>query len=293
MRDRRRLLIFISVVVLVVLVIASLVLPPRNFPVNAVVDIPVGSSTAQIAALLYQNKIIRSTKIFEIMALRQEVAERLQAGLYQFEKPLTIGQVMKRLEEGLFSSNLVKFTVPEGLSVAELAKLAKQNFSEIDENEFVEIAAVQAGFLFPDTYLLPPQTETEQLIKVMREHFDSQIAKLKTKIESSKSLLMEIITMASLVEAEAKTKNDRQIIAGILWKRLNNKMRLEVDVATSTYEVFGLPPAPIVSPGLEAIEAVLTPRETPYWFYISDRDGEMHYAKTFEEHKLNIARYLK
>jgi UPF0755 protein len=293
MKDRRRIIILLSIVLLAVVVIASLVLPPSNFPVNSVVDIPTGSTTSEIADLLYENKIIRSARIFELMVLRQEVANRLQAGFYQFERPLTIQQVVSRLKEGLFADRLIKLTVPEGLSVEQLAVLAKQNFADINQGAFVEIANPHAGYLFPDTYLLPSRLKSEQLIKIMRENFDEQIGKLEIEIRESGRSLEDVIKMASLVEEEAKTKTDRAIIAGILWKRLDDKMRLEVDVATSTYETLGLPLVPIVSPGLESIKATLNPTATPYWFYISDKQGQMHYAKTFAEHKLNIDKYLK
>ena len=293
MKERQRLIIFFSVAVLVVALIFSFTLPPRNFPTNLVIDIPTGSTTSQIADLLHQNKVIRSAKIFELMVLRQKVAERLKAGFYQFEKPLMIGQVVRRLTEGLFADNLIKFTVPEGLSVEQLAVLAEQNFAGVDQNSFVLVASSSVGFLFPDTYLLPTQLKSAQLVKMMRANFNQQISKLKSEIDQSNHSLEEIIKLASLVEEEAKTKIDRRIIAGILWKRFNQGMKLEVDVATSTYQTVGLPLRPIVSPGLEAVEAVLSTEATSYWFYLSDKQGKIHYARTFAEHQNNIARYLK
>jgi UPF0755 protein len=293
MKERRWLIIFFSVVFLIIAVTFSFILPPRNFPTNLVIDIPTGSTTSQIADLLYQNKIIRSTKIFELVVLRQEVAEHLKAGFYQFEKPLIIGQVVRRLTEGLFANNPVKFTVPEGLSVEQLAVLTEQNFSGINQTSFLLAASSSAGFLFPDTYLLPSQLKSEQLVKLMRANFDERIEELKPKINQAGHSLEKNIKMAALVEEEAKTKIDRRIIAGILWKRFDVEMKLEVDVATSTYQTVGFPPTPIVSPGLESIEAALSPEITPYWFYLSDKQGKMHYARTFAEHQNNIARYLK
>lgn len=285
MLDRRRLIIILSLVVLTVAVFASILLPPPGFPTDVVVEIPVGSSTGQIADLLYEHKIIRSARIFELLVLRQKLAERLRAGFYQFEKPLTLHQVVRRLKEGLFADELVKLTVPEGFSVEQLADLAVANFPQIQKNAVMAAASSSVGFLFPDTYLLPPSLTAEQLVTVMRENFDRQTAELK--------ITNDAVIMASLVEEETKTKTDRRIVAGILWKRLDAKMRLEVDVATSTYDVLGLPPAPIVSPGLESLEAALAPQATPYWFYLSDKQGKMHYAKTFAEHQKNIAIYLK
>lgn len=292
MSDRRSLIIFLSTLLLVILVIGSLVLPPINFPTNRVVEISVGSTTSQIADLLVEERIIRSAKVFQLIVERQKVTAGLQAGFYQFEKPLTVQQVIKRLREGILSAESIKVTVPEGLSVSQLAELVNQNFPQISFDNFVIIADPYSGFLFPDTYLFPPAIEAEELVKMMRENFDSQIDPLKDKIEEFARPLEEIVNMAAIVEEEASKEEDRRMIAGILWKRLDEGMRLEVDVASSTYKVYGLPDRPIVSPGLEAIEATLNPESSLYWFYLSDEEGITHYSKNFEEHKRNIDKYL-
>lgn len=293
MQNRPRLIIFIGVIALIVLMIFGFTLPPREFPVGVVVEIPTGSSTSQIGEILYQNKAIQSAFFFNLFAQHLSIAEKLQAGFYQFEKPLMLWQVIARLESGKFSGNPVKLTVPEGLSIQELADLVDHRFSNINPDQFVTAASPYAGFLFPETYFLPPEIETGQLLKLMRKNFDQRTVDLEEEIEKSGRTLDEIVNMAALVEAEVKTKEDRALVAGILWKRLDQKMRLEVDVATSTYEQAGLPEAPIVSPGLESIEATLHPKTSPYLFYLSDKNGKIHYARTFDEHKQNIAKYLK
>ena len=98
--------------------------------------------------------------------------------------------------------------------------------------------------------------------------------------------------MASLVEEETKTDLERPIVAGILYKRLKARWPLQVDVAPETYQKLGLPQAPIANPGLISIKAVLTPEGSPYWFYLHDSSGNIHYAKTAEEHNLNVSKYL-
>ncbi len=125
--------------------------------------------------------------------------------------------------------------------------------------------------------------ETENdVVKIMEDNF-------KKKVGQSKS---EIIIMASLLEKELKTIEEKKITSGILWKRLKADMPLQVDAEPDTYLYKGLPPAPICNPGLESIEAALNPIESEYWYYLSDKAGVTHFAKTFEDHKLNKARYL-
>lgn len=133
-------------------------------------------------------------------------------------------------------------------------------------------------------------------------------------VEKSGRTLNEIITMASLIEEEANTKESRRIISGILWQRIKQGMRLQVDAVFpyimnkfslqltkedlmddspyNTYRYAGLPPGPISNPGWDSIYAAIYPAKTSYLYYLSDREGNMYYAKTFEEHKANKAKYL-
>jgi UPF0755 protein len=101
--------------------------------------------------------------------------------------------------------------------------------------------------------------------------------------------------MASLLEKEAQTIEDKKIISGILWKRLSADMLLQVDASLDydTYSYKGLPLAPICNPGIDSIQASLNPVDSPYWYYLSDKNSNIHYSKTFEEHKINKAKYLR
>lgn len=266
--------------------------PPADFPIGQVVVIPVGASVDEIAAALIKDHVIRSSRIFSFLAERQAATRHLQAGLYQFEKPLLAGEVLKRLATGLSASDPIKFTVPEGLSVKQLTALATSTFPKLSAQEFSDLAGPASGYLFPDTYFLPSALTASQLVVLLRHNFDDKIKPFLKEVSATGHSLGDVVNLAALVEEEAKTKQDREIVAGILWKRLTSGQRLEVDVATSTYARVGLPAAPIVSPGLESILAVLHPKITPNWFYLSDRQGQMHYAQTFAAHKQNIAKYL-
>ena len=99
--------------------------------------------------------------------------------------------------------------------------------------------------------------------------------------------------MASILEKEANTTEKRKTIAGILWKRLDNNMLLQVDVAQVTYKNKGLPESPIANPGIDAITDALRPVDSKYWFYLSDKKGTIHYAIDYDAHLDNIEKYLR
>ena len=159
------------------------------------------------------------------------------------------------------------------------------------------------GYLFPDTYLFLPGAETEQIIGTMRDNFKKKAG----------DIAQDIVIMASLIEKEVPASDDRRIVSGILWKRLEIGMPLQVDAVFpyitgkrevllddlkinspyNTYLYKGLPPGPIANPGLDAIEAARNPKETPYLYYISGKDGKTHFAKTYEEHLKNKEKYLR
>jgi UPF0755 protein len=127
----------------------------------------------------------------------------------------------------------------------------------------------------------------------MHENFKKKVAPLRAEIDAFGKSEEEIIIMASIVEREADGDSDREVISGILWKRLERGIALQVDAAPVTYERRGLPESPIANPGLLAIEASLRPQASSYLYYLHDKEGGIHYARTFDEHRANIARYLK
>ena len=127
----------------------------------------------------------------------------------------------------------------------------------------------------------------------MSDNFERKIKTVRSDIVSSGKSENAIITMASIIEREAKGDIDRGYISGILWNRINKKMPLQVDASPDTYKVKGLPENPICNPGMEAIKASIHPVLSNYLYYLHDRNGIIHYAKTFEEHKKNKLKYLK
>jgi UPF0755 protein len=153
------------------------------------------------------------------------------------------------------------------------------------------------------------------IVETMTDNFARSVDIYADDIATSTRKFADIVTMASIVEREATSMNDRQIIAGILWKRIDMKYPLQVDppfyytlgkdsreitlkdlAADSPYNLYrhtGLSPTPISNPGLDSIYATLHPVKSPYMFYLSDRSGVMHYGKTYDDHLVNKEKYIK
>jgi len=177
---------------------------------------------------------------------------------------------------------LVRVTVPEGFNIRQIAERLEEA-GLFPAEEFIKLAQSEEGYLFPDTYEFYGHTRPEEVIFKMKENF----------LKKASEVSPDAVIMASLLEEEAAQTEDRKIISGILWKRLGAEFPLQVDAEPGTYEYLGFPPSPITNPGLDAIDAALHPASSPYWYYLSDKEGNTHYAKTFEEHKANRLKYLK
>lgn len=184
----------------------------------------------------------------------------------------------------------VRLTIPEGYDNQEISKLFDDRFKYFDHDVFLKSAP--QGYLFPDTYYVGLYMNATATIALLRDNFDTKISPLMSEINKSGFNLKEIILMASILEAEVRGVNDRKIVSGILWKRLQIGMALQVDSSPETYEHRGFPSVPLNNPGLESILAALRPTATLYLYFLTDKSGVVHYAKTFEEHKINRIKYL-
>ena len=184
----------------------------------------------------------------------------------------------------------VRITIPEGYDNQEISKLFDSRFKYFDHDVFIQSA--QQGYLFPDTYYVGLYMNATATIALLKDNFTKKIAPLIPEINKSGTSLKEIILMASILEAEVRGVNDRRIVSGILWKRLKINMALQVDSSPETYERPGLPKMPLNNPGLDSITSALRPISSPYLYFLTDKSGKVYYAETFEEHKVNRAKYL-
>src|SRR3989344_5647198 len=287
-RDKRTYLFIIIAVFYVTCLVPTA--PPFSFPSGSVVTVPEGVGLYTLAENLKQDKVIRSPFWFRIAAITLGGERLMRAGQYFMSQPQNTFVIAWRVLHGNYNVETIKLTIPEGFTVADIAKLFDERFDFFDHQNF--IANAPEGYLFPDTYFMPVTATASSTIKLLRDNFDRKTSSLLPEIERSGKTLKEIIIMASLLEAEAKTKGDREMASDILWKRLKIGMPLQVDSEMGTYKFTGLPAEPINNPGLVSIGAAIHPTSTPYLYFLTGKDGNMHYAKTFDEHKRNIAKYL-
>lgn len=279
------------------------------------VDVTEGFSLMQISSLLKKEHIIRSENVFRIVTILSSGGSSIKAGTYLFGGKENVLEVSNRLAKADYGVPVEKVTVTEGMDSHDIVRLISTKLPSLDSEKLENSTKRKEGYLFPDTYFIPLSATNDDVIKMMSSNFERKISAIDFSISKTSKDVNEILTMASIIEGEAKTDVDRKIISGILWKRINIGMPLQVDATFmyingkasleltkkdlsidspyNTYKNKGLPPTPINNPGLEAIQAAMFPTESPYLYYLSDRDGVMHYAKNFEEHKKNKEKYLK
>jgi UPF0755 protein len=269
------------------------ILPPAAFPKGRIIRIQKGMTVAEIGNYLEEKKVVQSELLFTGLIKLLPGDPKIIAGDYMLGRRLTVFEVMYRLLTGSYDIEPIRVLIPEGAKVTDISIILAKRLPEFKQKEFLLLASTSQGYLFPDTYFFLPTASTSALIDEMHENFNRHIDPLRLAIFKSKRSLDEIIKMASILEKEAHIYADREMISGILWKRFDQNVRLQVDVATETYKKSGLPVKPIANPGLESIKAALEPVESEYWFYLADRKGVTHYAVTYKEHLKNIAKYLK
>jgi UPF0755 protein len=289
---------------------------PRKFPTNQSIAIADGASLSEIARSLRKDNIINSRFWFTNLVLLLEHDNKVVGGQYYFEQPLNVFEVARRVTRGQYNMDQLKTTIPEGSSVAEIAEIVKKNYPLFDDQRFIALAREREGYLFPDTYLFGADARPEKIIGIMTSTFDEKIKQqeISTLIEPFGRPMSEVITMASILEGEARQTRTRRIVSGILWERIRRGMPLQVDATFkyingkttadltmddlnidspyNTYLYKGLPPTPVSNPGLDSISAAVTPIPTKYIYFLTGRDGNMYYAETLEEHKENRQRYL-
>lgn len=227
-----------------------------------------------------------------IPALFSSRSYAIRIGLFVFVFAWAIGLLYFEPKE-IPLVETIRVTIPEGFNVRQIAGTFEK-LGMFPAEDFIEAARPEEGFLFPDTYEFYKVTTPERVIAKMKENFSQKItSEILIEIERQKKTLSDIIIMASLLEEEAAKPEDWKIISGILWKRLGAGIPLQVDAEPSTYDYLGFPAAPISNPGLEAIGAVLYPSPSPYLYYLSDKAGNLHYSRTFEEHVEKKLKYLR
>lgn len=286
---------------------------PKDFPLGKVFTVESGASLKEISETLKNEKVIKYPFIFRAHVILLGGEKKVMAGDYLLDKREGSADLAFRFINGRFHLEVVKITIPEGWNIFQISDYLDDTLIGFDKSRFLSLAKNKEGYLFPDTYFVSPAIKAEDIISRMSKNFEAKIKNLSGFATSTYSL-KEIITMASILEEEAKTSSARRVVAGILWKRFSIGMPLQVDSTFSyvngkntyeltvedlkidspynTYVYKGFPPTPISNPGLESIVDAMNPTKTKYLYFLSSRSGEMYYSTTFEGHKKNKELYL-
>ncbi len=289
-----------------------------------------GSSLRQVSTELLARDVITSPRMFEVLARIKGDARAIKSGTYEFNTALSPLDVLDRLRRGLV--RLQPFTVPEGRTIFETARIIaatgladeEELLEKITDPDFIKDLGLSGnsleGFLFPDTYFFSQDATAESILKKMVARYRQVFAEeLQLAEQPSQLNEHEIVTLASLVEAETGKADERPLIAGVFLLRLAKGMRLECDPTVvygqvlldpsfnerlrrrhlveptphNTYLNYGLPPGPICSPGRLSIRAVLQPAKTNFLFFVSRNDGSHEFSRTLQEHNRAVAEYQR
>jgi len=258
-----------------------------------IIHIARGQSLSSVALDLENKRIIKHDTLLKIFLTLFKLDKQIERGDYLFDKSLPVWSVAWMLARGDHNIEPVKITFKEGITNEEMLTLLSTKLSNFRRDLFISDERYRQGYLFPDTYFFYPFTTSDEIISEISRNFTNHINPLKDDILNTNHSEEDIVIMASILEKEAKGKDDAHIISGILWKRIKLGMSLQVDAARETYSKVGLPSKPIANPGAFTLDAAIHPEDSPYLFYLHDKNGVTHYGKTFAEHKSNINKYLR
>lgn len=285
-----------------------------------------GESTQDIGNRLENDGLIKSSWVFAVYLKYKGQSSSIQAGDYNLKKNYTMLEVIEVLTKGKVSSG--KLTIPEGWTNKQVgeeivnkgidtedgfknALSKKYNYSFLKESPSGNLQ----GFLFPETYFLTSKADSSEVIEKMLKEFSlSADPVIRKKISGQSLTYYQILTLASIVEREVTSEEDKKKVASVFLNRLQNDINLDscatveyilgtkkrilssediaIDSPYNTYINKGLPPTPISNPGLKSIEAVLEPAKTDYFFFFSGKDGKTYFSNTQEEHEALKAQYL-
>ena len=322
--------LIIIILVLISIFICFEIYVPINYQSNGTIIFTVqkGWSSEQIANNLQKLGIIRSVYFFKLYTTISLKRLSLQAGEYNLSSKMSIYEIANKIAQGDTIKDNV--TILEGWDNNDIGKylesknicsqkyflsLTKKDYS----NKFSFLADKPKandleGYLFPDTYQISKGESCEDILNAMLENFDKKMTpSIKLEIKHQKKSIFEIVTMASLIEKEVRTLDDKKIVSGILWKRILIGMPLQLDSTINyitggnhpsvsikdtkidspynTYKYYGLPKGPISNPGLDSIMASIYPKTTNYLFYLTD--GKTIFSETLEQQNAAATKYLK
>jgi UPF0755 protein len=324
----------IAILVMVAVVVTASALWFRNAvygdrarplaPVTLV--IPRGASFGEVVAQLQAHDVLAHPIAFRILARMRDDEGDIKAGEYQFAPHQSSDDILRKLVAGR-AQVAVWVTIPEGYTAREIAQTLAEHrlgsfaaYDQLFAHDGIEIDGQRTpsleGYLFPSTYLVPIDATPAVAAKIMTDEFRKELPPdADARARALGQTIPAVVTIASLVEREAKADDERALMAGVYYNRLRRGMPLEVDATIeytfaehhsvitrrdlavdspyNTYRHTGLPPTPIANPGKASLDAAFDPRATPYLYYVYKGDGHHAFARTLAEHNANIERYLR
>jgi UPF0755 protein len=315
--------------------------PASNSPRSVMFTVKKGEGVRDIVTSLSKDGLIASRTYFLYLVWRRSDKNRFQAGKYELSPSMTASDIEKELTgkpisdertvtilEGWTIDDVAEYLQRKGLATkesfhaqaGESAKKVKDSIPDWSA-PFPKLASKPAdasleGYLYPDTYKVYIGSGPDALVRRLLSNFEERYASVEDKdAPEGKRSVHEIMTMASIIEREVLTEQDRAVVSGIFWKRVESGHAIQADSTVNyvtghskpsvsyketqidnpwnTYKYKGLPPGPIGNPGVSAIRAAIHPKDSPYWFFLTDKDGNVHYARTYDEHVSNIRKYLR
>lgn len=308
---------------------------------DVTVEIPIGSSASQIATILEKNNLIKQPFTFRVYVKCTGQDKKMVSGTYVLHAGMSYSEMIYTMQDPSQNIGLVRLVVPEGYTLDEIAKRLEtykvcsgQDFlnaindpevysefsfaSHLNKSELNKKYYPMEGYAFPATYTFLIGTNAKDVAKAMLRSTDRNVSPYFDEIEDSGMTLDQVITLASIVQAEAGKSEDMPKIASVLHNRLYNskvypylectptqkyaqavaaglqqqgKSDDGLSTGYSTFETKGIPSGAICSPGKEAIEAVLNPADTQYYYFCSNlQTKETFYAETYDEHKQNLSK---
>jgi UPF0755 protein len=300
--------------------------PAKSAASDVGYTLPAGTKLPALSNQLQQKGIIRSAAAFTVYVTLSGQRRNLEAGSYDLNPSSSVAEVANVLSQGKITHN--QLVVPEGVTVAKVRALAATKGitpasfnAALGESYTGTFLAGRPpgdysleGYLFPDSYQLPPKPDAHTLIQAMLTNFEKQeTANNLTQAFAAENLsLHQGVTLTSIVQSEVSNEADQSMVAQVFLNRLAAGIPLQSDVTVAyaalltgqpfsttlvspynTYVNKGLPPGPIANPGITALEAVAHPTPNSYLYFVADKNGVTHYATTYAEHEQNVQKYLQ
>lgn len=315
-------LLLITTLIFVILYNKAITKPLKSNEGKIIIEVKQGEAFYDVLNELDKENKLSSKFFIKLNLAIDKVNVNIKEGIYEINTDTTLGDLIKSLQNKDGDKDLVKLTIPEGYSIDDIANTveekgicSKDDFLKAVK-EYTLPSFVRAdpkkrynleGFLYPDTYLIEKGSDANSIIKSMLDRFNEVVKQVEeensTQIKNED--IEKIITIASLIEKEARVPKDRPLISSVIYNRLEKNMKLQIDAAViyalghhvdvvlnkdleidSPYNVYkysGLPVGPIANPGIDCIKAALTPEKTDYLYYILQKDGSHYFTNDYDD----------